>query len=185
MRRVWVIGTSGSGKTTLAAELAEQLGVAHAELDGMHHGPGWAEPDPDEFRAAVAEVLAADGWVVDGSYRDKLGEMVPSAADTIVWLDPPLRVVMARLIGRSAGRIWHHSELWNGNRESIRGVVWGRESLLRWAVKRHREYRHELPALFAQPGYVDTRIVRLRSAADAERWLSTVAPVAQPPAGGS
>jgi len=67
MRRVWVIGISGSGKTTLAAELARRLGVPHIELDAMHHGPDWAEPDLEQFRAEVAAVVAGEGWVVDAA----------------------------------------------------------------------------------------------------------------------
>ena len=185
MRRVLVIGSSGSGKTTLAAELARRLDVRHIELDAMHHGPGWAEPDLDEFRGAVADVVAGDAWVIDGSYRSKLGDLVPDAADTLVWLDLPLAVSLSRMLWRSGIRIWHDTELWNGNRESVRGVLWGRESLLWWSVSRRHQHRTELPPLFAKPGYATKTIVRLRSASQVERWLSTVVPAAQPPAGGS
>jgi adenylate kinase family enzyme len=185
MRRVWVIGASGSGKTTLAEELARRLGVPHIELDAMHHGPDWAEPDLDEFREAVAAVASGDAWVIDGSYRSKLGDRVPDAADTLVWLDLPLPVTLSRMLWRSGVRIWRGTELWNGNRESVRGVLWGRESLLWWSVARRHDQRTELPELFAKPGYAEKTIVRLRSASQVEHWLSAVVPVAQPPAGGS
>jgi adenylate kinase family enzyme len=39
--RIAVIGPSGSGKTRLAGRLAGVLGVAHVELDALHHGPNW------------------------------------------------------------------------------------------------------------------------------------------------
>src|SRR5262249_32296007 len=84
VQRIWVIGASGTGKTTLAAEVARRLDVSHVELDAIHHGPDWAEPDPDEFRAAVAAEVAKPAWVIDGAYRAKLGDLVPGAADTIV-----------------------------------------------------------------------------------------------------
>jgi adenylate kinase family enzyme len=126
MRRVWVIGISGSGKTTLAVELARRLGVGHIELDAMHHGPDWAEPDLEQFRADVAAVVAGDGWVVDGGYQGKLGTMVPEAADTLIWLDLPLYVSMLRTTRRSFGRVLRRTELWNGNRETLRGLFWGR-----------------------------------------------------------
>ena len=125
MRRVWVIGISGSGKTTLAAELARRLGVPHIELDAMHHGPDWAEPDLEQFRAEVAAVVAGDGWVVDGGYQRKLGTMVPEAADTLIWLDLPLHVSMLRTTRRSLGRVLRRTELWNGNRETLRRPVLG------------------------------------------------------------
>ena len=174
MRRVWIIGISGSGKTTLAAELARRLGVPHIELDAMHHGPDWAEPDPEQFRADVASVVAGDGWVVDGGYQRKLGTMVPEAADTLIWLDLPLHVSMLRTIRRSLGRVLRRAELWNGNRETLRGLCWGRESLLGWSVTQHRIYEHSLPELFASPECAYERILRLRSAKSVRAWLATV-----------
>ncbi len=174
MRRVWVIGISGSGKTTLAAELARRLGVPHVELDAMHHGPDWAEPDLEQFRAEVAAVVAGDGWVVDGGYQRKLGTMVPEAADTLIWLDLPLHVSMLRTTRRSVGRVLRRTELWNGNRETLRGLFWGRESLLGWSVTQHRLYARSLPELFASPECAGKRILRLRSAKSVRAWLATV-----------
>jgi adenylate kinase family enzyme len=174
VRRIWVIGVSGAGKTTVAAQLSARLGIPHTELDGMYHGPGWAEPDPAEFRAAVAEVLAGESWIVDGGYQRVLGDMVPEAADTVVWLDLPLRVTIARVSRRSLSRLVRRTELWNGNRESLRGLAWGRDSLIGWSVQQSRTYRRELPKLFGSPRMTGTRIVRLRSAGDVRRWLATV-----------
>ena len=174
MRRVWVIGISGSGKTTLAAELARRLGVPHVELDAMHHGPDWAEPDLERFRADVAAVVAGEGWVVDGGYQRKLGTMVPEAADTLIWLDLPLHVSMLRTARRSLGRVLRRTELWNGNRETLGGLFWGRESLLGWSITQHRIYDRSLPELFASPECADKRILRLRSAKSVRAWLETV-----------
>jgi adenylate kinase family enzyme len=176
MRRIWVIGSSGAGKSTLAKALAARLGVPWVELDGLHHGPGWAEPDPAEFRATVAQQLARDGWVVDGGYRDKLGDMVPQAADTIVWLDLPLRVTVPRMLRRSVRRLWRRTELWNGNRESLASVLGGRDSLIYWGIKRNREYRQELPVEFAGPQYAGKLIVRLRTPREVRSWLAGVRP---------
>jgi adenylate kinase family enzyme len=174
LRRVWVIGISGSGKTTLAAELARRLGVPHIELDAIHHGPDWAEPDLKRFRADVAAVVAGDGWVVDGGYQRKLGTMVPEAADTLIWLDLALHVSMLRTTRRSLRRVLRRTQLWNGNRETLRGLFWGRESLLGWSVTQHRVYQRSLPELFASPAWADKRILRLRSAGSVREWLATV-----------
>lgn len=169
MRRVNVKGTSGSGKSTFGHELARRLGVPYVELDALHHGPDWAEPTPDEFRARVREAIEArpDGWVIDGNYERKLGDTVIGAADTIVWLDLPLRLKLRRLWRRTMHRIRGEVELWSGNRESWRGAFWGRESLFAWTLKSHLRDRRELPARFAG----DPRLVRLRSVGEAREWL--------------
>ena len=129
--RVNVKGISGSGKSTFSAELARRLGVPHLELDAIHHGPNWTEASPEELRARVREFMATapDGWVIDGNYESKLGDLVLGAAERIVWLDPPLRVALRRLWRRTLTRIRHDVELWSGNRESWRGGFWGRDSL--------------------------------------------------------
>src|SRR3954452_5216421 len=174
MRRVWVIGISGSGKTTLAAELARRLGVPHIELDALHHGPDWAEPDLEQFRADVAGVVAGDGWGVDGGYPRELRALGPPAGGTLIWLDLPLHVSMLRTTRRSLGRVLRRTELWNGNRETLRGLFWGRESLLRWSVTQHRVYERSLPELFASPGCAGKRILPRSSARSGRAWLAPI-----------
>jgi adenylate kinase family enzyme len=170
---VCIIGASGSGKSTLGAELAGRLGVPYVELDALHHGPNWSEPTAEEFRAVVEPILAGEGWVVDGAYNQKLGEMVPEAADTVIWLDLPLSTTMRRLLVRTADRLWNRRELWNGNRESLRGAFWGRESLFWWAVARHRDYRRTLPRRLSQPQYAETCVMRLRTPEQVRRLLES------------
>ena len=84
--RVNVKGISGSGKSTFARQLAERLGVPYLELDAIHHGPNWTEASADELQARVREFMAAapNGWVIDGNYERKLGDLVLEAADRIV-----------------------------------------------------------------------------------------------------
>jgi adenylate kinase family enzyme len=172
VRTVSIQGISGSGKTTLGAALAARLGVAHLETDALVHGPGWAETPDAALREQLTPILRDDGWVIDGDYERKLGTLVLDAADTVVWLDLPFRVTMWRLLRRTATRLWHRTELWNGNRESLRGAFWGRESLFGWAIRRHREYRRTLPERFSSPAFAGKRVVRLRSDGDVKRLLA-------------
>ncbi|HKG43471.1 MAG TPA: shikimate kinase [Gaiellaceae bacterium] len=169
MRRVNVKGTSGSGKTTFGQELAARLDVPYIELDALHHGPNWAEPTADEFRARVREAMAAapDGWVIDGNYESKLGDTVLGVTDTIVWLDLPLRLKLRRLWRRTSERIRDDVELWNGNRESWRTALWGRDSLFAWMIRGHFRHRRTWPRLYGR----DPRLVRLRSVTEAREWL--------------
>lgn len=168
MRRVAVIASaSGSGKTTIGRELAERMGVPFVELDALVHGPNWTETPDDVLVAQLEPVLASAGWVIDGTYRRKLGDRVLAAADVVLWLDLPIRVWLTRLMRRTGRRIIGREEIWNGNRESLRGAVWGRDSLFGYALRSHFARRREWPAeLSAFP------VVRLRTTAGVEAFLT-------------
>jgi adenylate kinase family enzyme len=170
MRRVAIVASaSGNGKTTLGRALAVRLGVPFVELDTLVHGPGWTETSDAELRTRVAPIVASGGWVIDGSYQHKLGNLVLDAADVVVWMDQPIRVWLPRLLRRTVRRIRGREELFNGNRESLRTAFWGGESLFGWALRQHRVRRRTWPAQFA--GY---SVVRLRTPAEVERWLDSV-----------
>jgi adenylate kinase family enzyme len=171
LRRVNVKGTSGSGKTTFAQELARRLDVPFVELDALHHGPNWYQPTAEEFSAIVREAMDAlpDGWVIDGNYESKLGNLVLGRADTIVWLDLPFALKFRRLLRRTMTRIRGDVELWSGNKETLRGAFWSRDSLFWWMVKTHVRHRRKWPGRFAG----DPRLVRLRSVEEARKWLDT------------
>ncbi len=168
-RRIAIKGTSGVGKTTFGQELARRIGVSFIELDALHHGPNWSEPNAEEFRKRVRAALdaATDGWVIDGNYDTKLGDTVIGAADTIVWLDFPLWVTFLRLWRRTMYRLRNDVELWNGNREAWRDHFASRQSLFIWSVRSHVRHRRHWPVRFGD----DPRLVRFRSVAEAQRWL--------------
>lgn len=167
-------GISGSGKTTLGAAVAARLGVPHLETDALVHGPGWTETPDDELRAAVEMFMESSGWVIDSDYRRKLGTLILERADTVVWLDLPLRVCLRRLWGRTMPRIRHQQPLWNDNRESWRAAFWGWDSLFVYAVRRHFGRRRRMLTLLARPELTHLEVVRLRSPAEVERWLGAI-----------
>jgi adenylate kinase family enzyme len=169
-RRLCVIASaSGNGKTTLAQLAATRLGVPFVELDALVHGPGWTETPSEVLRAQLLPVLAGDGWVIDGAYTHKLGDLVLRAADQVVWLDLPIRTWMPRLIRRTVRRLVTREELWNGNRESWGSVIGGTDSLVVHALRTHFRRRREWPTtLRAFP------VVRLGSAADVPDWLEAL-----------
>ena len=172
MRRVHVVGTSCVGKTSLAAALAARLGVPHLELDALHWDPGWTEvPDAVMHERVRRAVEATEGWVTDGNYI-AVRDLVWSRADTVVWLDFPLPTILARYVRRTFRRLVAREELWNGNRERLSMHLSRRDSLLLWILSTYHRRRREYAELFA--GRLDLRTVRLRSPAEAHRWLTAV-----------
>ena len=171
MRRVAVVASaSGNGKTTVGRELARRLEVPFVEMDALVHGPNWVETPNDELRRIVEPILEGEGWVVDGTYRGKLGDLVLRNADVVVWLDQPIRVWFPRLVRRTLRRIRGRESLWNENRETLRNAVIGRESLFVWAFRMHFSRRRRYPAVLAP-----YNVVRLRSPREVEAWLARVA----------
>jgi adenylate kinase family enzyme len=168
VRKVAVIASaSGNGKTTLGRELAQRLRVPFVELDALVHGPGWVETSDDDLRAQLEPIVRSDGWVIDGTYEHKLGDLVLGSADVVVWLDLPIRVWLPRLVRRTSRRLRGRERLWNGNSESLKSAVWGRESLFVWALRSHFRRRRELPLALAS-----RRVIRLRTSAEVERFLA-------------
>lgn len=102
--------------------------------------------------------------------------IVLERADTVVWLDLPLRTCLARTLRRTARRIRTGEELWGGNRESWREVFVGREALIWWLITQHRRKRRDNAARFAAPEARHLRVFRFRSSAAAKAWLNRVRP---------
>jgi len=171
VQRISVVGISGSGKSTLAGRLADRLGVEHIEIDSLFHQPGWTPLPEDELRAVVAGKLTAAGWVCDGNYG-AVRSLVWNLADTVIWLYPPHRTVMRRVIMRTLRRILTRKELWNGNRETVRNAFFDRDSIIRWAWTGYAPNRHKFTAALNDPQWTQLIFVRLRSRADVNKFLA-------------
>lgn len=172
-RRISVVGTSGSGKTTTASLIARRLGIDHIELDALHWEPNWAEAALEVFRERVSQALSGETWVVDGNYN-KTRDIVWNRADTVVWLDYTLPVILRQLVQRTMRRSLTQEELWGGNRETLSKALFSRESILLWALKTYRRRKREYPTLLSQPEYAHLKLVRLRSPRETREWLSTL-----------
>jgi hypothetical protein len=130
--------------------------------------------DEPVFRARIEATLHGDAWVVDGNYGGRgARELIWGRADTIVWLDYPLRVILARLTRRNLMRIRTGEEIWpgTGNRETVRNSFFSRDSLYVWALKRYWLRKRQFPELLARPEYAHLLAHRFTRPADAERWL--------------
>jgi len=174
VRRVSVVGSSGSGKTTASRAIEERFGLPRLELDSVYHQRDWAPLADDDFRSVVQEFVAQETWNVDGNYTSAgVLDIVWQRADTVVWLDPPKAVVMWRIVSRTFSRGARSTELWNGNRESLRNILrWGpEENIVRWAWTRFDTTRSKYETRMEDPAWSHITFIRLCSRSDMRKFL--------------
>lgn len=177
--RIAIVGTSGSGKTTLAQQIATVLGIPHIELDALHWEANWVEADPVVFRQRVMAAIAGDQWVIDGNYS-AVRSIVWERATALIWLNLPLYQVLSQVTWRTLKRGLYQTELWNGNRESLRQGFCSRDSMILWVLRTYHHRRREYPKLISQPEYQHLEVVEVRSHTAAQAWLKSLIP--SPPA---
>ncbi|NCP13293.1 MAG: AAA family ATPase [Sphingomonadales bacterium] len=101
MRRVLVIGPCGSGKSTLARKLAPKMGLPLIHMDQLGRQAGWVEVEKADLAARLAVAVAGEEWLIEGNYGSTLGPRL-QRADTVIYLDFPIRVCLWRLLRRVA-----------------------------------------------------------------------------------
>lgn len=164
-------GVSGSGKTTLAARIGGLLGLPHTEIDSLFHGPNWVPRA--EFMSDVEHLTQEPGWVTEWQYR-LVRPLLAARADTLVWLDFPVPVSMARLVRRTVRRRLGRVELWNGNLEGpLHTLFTDADHIIRWGWRTRHKLREAMPRV--RTAHPQLTIVHLRSPRQAERWLRGLA----------
>ncbi len=173
MKRVVIFGTTGSGKSWLAERLARREGLRVIELDALFWGPDWQPVPPDLFRHRVECAIREGDWIVVGNYG-QVRDLTWGAADTLIWLDLPLPVVMWRLLRRTARRVWTGETLWGTtNRETVGTAFFSRHSILLWALKTHRRNRLTFRRECGNQG-PDRCVVRLGTAGELTRFAAAL-----------
>jgi adenylate kinase family enzyme len=174
MRRVVVGGSTGSGKSTFARALARRMGVPVIELDALRHGPNWTDTPDDRFRELVDARTLGDSWVVDGNYQ-MVRDLTWGRADTLVWLDFSLPLILWRLFLRTNRRIFRREVLWNGNRERFANAYLSTDSLYLWVFRSFWRRRRNWPRWVAEH-HRHLTLQRFRTPGEARRWLEGIQP---------
>lgn len=168
MKKVVVAGAPGAGKSTFARELARLRGLHYEELDALYHGPGWTRRP--SFQADLERFTGQEHWVTEWQYEEAR-PLLNGRADTLIWLDLPLFVVMNRVTRRTLRRWLLREALWAGNREQpLWRIFTDRSNMIRWSWASRNHVRDALPAVTQD--HPDLRIIRLRSRAQVRRFLA-------------
>jgi adenylate kinase family enzyme len=176
VNRIVVVGPPGSGKTTVARAISRSLWLPHTELDSLWWGPNWTEAGAEAFGERVRVIVERDRWVVDGNYFSVGGrDLIWPLADTVVWLDLARWVTVSRVVRRTVSRGIQRSELWSGNRESIR-LALRPDSIVRYAWRAHPKNNIRYADLSDDPNFAHLTWVRLSSPKAARRWIRALSP---------
>jgi len=171
MRRIAIVGTTGSGKSALAERLAPLLDAELIELDALFWTPGWRPVLPELFRQRVEAATSGQRWIIAGNYG-QVRDLVWGRADTLVWLDFNLPLVLRRLTLRTVKRIVTRENLWNtDNRESLR-VALSRQSIVRYALRTHRSNRTRFATDAADSRYAHLAVHRLETPRALDQWVA-------------
>lgn len=174
--RIAVVGPAVSGKSTLARTLGEVLGLPVVEIDALYWEADWGVAEPGEFLSRVNAATTADSWIVDGHY-ERIWPSIWPRAETVIWLDLPLRILLVRGFRRSWRR-WRTKELlWNTNREHLcrQLQVWDPDrSLLGWLLRSYSARRRSYVQATLDDRWSRVRFIRLCSPAEIEQFLSVV-----------
>lgn len=99
MQRVLIIGPCGAGKSTLATLLGDKLDLPIFHIDQLNWKSGWIESSKLDLENRLNSIVAIDRWLIDGNYGGTLGLRL-ARADTVIYLDYPIRLCVARLLRR-------------------------------------------------------------------------------------
>jgi len=166
MQRIAVIGNGGGGKSTLARELGRHLSLPVYEVDEVQWLSGWRRAPLDAVAQTLEGWAVEDVWVIDGFGPWPVIDRRMARADTIVYVDLPLRT-----------HLW-----WAAKRQVlslVRGQAWAGQSarpsslLLFRTLRRVHAMRFDLLELVTKDGRA-TKLVHLRSPRDIARWLGGV-----------
>lgn len=161
MKRIVVTGCPGSGKSVFALKLHEKTGLPLYHLDNVWWKPDRTHVTRGEFDAALAEILQADEWIIDGSYS-RTFEPRFAACDTVILLDYDTDVCLQGITERVG--------------KDRPDIPWTEQELDPELVELVRTYKERngpvLSDLFRR--YADRTIRIFHDREEADAWLQTL-----------
>jgi adenylate kinase family enzyme len=120
MKRVAVFGNAGGGKSTLSRRLAEVTGLPLHVLDVIQFPDGRYRPaekdggkiSPEEYSKLHRDILGRDRWIIDGYGSVTSAWERFAAADTLIYIDLPLRSHYWGVTKRFSGGLFRNPPGW-------------------------------------------------------------------------
>jgi len=162
--KIHLIGIPSAGKTTLGTALSKRLGIQHYPLDELAFvDDRWTLRQAAERDDMLNEILAQPSFITEGGFLGWTDELF-AASDLILWLDPPLHVL-----------VWRHVRRFKRD-------PWWIPSLLRFQIQSYRRPIGAGPAkddpdqtragIMAALKPWRTKVFRVRRAVDASEIVS-------------
>jgi adenylate kinase family enzyme len=172
--RILVYGVTGSGKSTAAVEIGRRTGLPVTLVDELTWLPGWVPVEASVQRELIGEIVAGERWVLDSSYGDWLGFVLPRT-QLVVGLDYPRWLSLGSLVRRTVSGAITQEPRCNGNVETWRHML-SRKSIVRWHFQSFARKRARMRAWAAGPD--GPEVLLFRTPRELEAWLATRAPTA-------
>jgi adenylate kinase family enzyme len=169
--RVLVYGVTGSGKSTAALAIGARTGHPVTLVDELTWLPGWVPVEASRQRELIAEVVAGERWLLDSSYGDWLGFVLPRV-ELVVGLDYPRWLSLSRLVRRTVSGAITREPRCNGNVETWRNML-SRESIIRWHFQSFARKRARMRAWAASSD--GPEVLLFRHPRELEAWLESLA----------
>jgi len=165
VKRVAIIGNAGAGKTELAHALARRTGLPVVHLDPLFWDTDWKPAPREAATRALADAVARDSWIIDGSFLALVPERF-QRADTVVFLDLPRRTCLRRVAWRRVrDRGRSRPDLPEGGREGID------LDLLRWMWSYPKTERPDVLELLSG---LDADVVHLKTPTGVRDYIASV-----------
>jgi len=170
MKKVAVFGGPGAGKSTLSKKLAALTQLPLHALDKLCYGAGGAVVPGEVYARRHEEILAQPAWLMEGygSYESVWQRL--AEADTLVYLDLPLRLHLWWVTKRFIKGVFVPPEGWPDDSPLLRGTL----SSYRHVWLCHKHLTPEYRAFVVQEAG-SKQVFHLRSPADIARFLGNVA----------
>lgn len=164
---IW--GHCGTGKTTMATKISSSLNIDMLDLDSIALKENWQFVGEEEFKSKVKEFIKRDSYVISGSWRFVLGDLILDDADVIVVLKLSYYTNMKAIIIRTIKNLISGEELHGGNKETFKNAFLSKDSIIYFC---HKNYKKRIKDSIEIENKYPEKVVVLTSFKQYEQYMN-------------